>query len=223
MKKDIKEFVFNCVTCQQQKYETLALAGLLQPLPIPSRVWTDISKDFIVGLPPCKGKSVIWVVVDRLSKYSHFLAFSHPYTAVSMANLFVEHILKLHGMPTSIVLDRHPIFMSKFWKEFFTLQGSNLCFSLGYHPQTDGQTEVVNRCLETYLRCFCSLQPKKWLTWLPWAEYTYNTAFHSATKLCPYEVVYRQPYLSFQFMKLVPQNLIWLIAVCKRETESYLF
>lgn len=191
MKKDIKEMVANCQVCQKQKYETLAPAGLLQPLPIPTRIWTDISMDFIIGLPQCEGKTVIRVVVDRLSKYAHFLPFSHPYTATFMAQLFVENIFKLHGMPTSIVCDRDPVFMSKFWKAFFASQGSSLCFSSGCHPHTDDQTEVVNRCLETYLKCFCSLQPKKWATWWAWAEWSYNTAHHSATKMSPYDAVYR--------------------------------
>ena len=193
MKNDIKARVAACVVCQRNKYETLAPPGLLQPLPIPTKVWADISMDFIVGLRPCKGKSVIWVVVDRLSKYAHFVALSHPYSAAVVAQLFIDHIFKLHGMPQSIVSDRDPVFMSKFWKEFFTMQGSSLCFSSRYHPQTDGQTEVFNRCLETYLRCFCSLQPKKWANWLPWAEYSYNTSYHSSTKMTPYEVLYGQP------------------------------
>lgn len=89
--------------------------------------------------------------MDHLSKYAHFVPLSYPYTATSVATLFVEHIFKLHGMPASIIYDKDLVFMSKFWKEFFSLEESSLCFSLGYHPQTDGQTELVNRCLETYL------------------------------------------------------------------------
>lgn len=138
MKKRIKEMVASCQVCQQQKYETLAPAGLLQPLPIPSWVWSDISMDFIVGLPPYRGKTVIWVIVDKLSKYGHFLALSHLFIAASVANLFMEHIFKLHGMPTSIIYDRDPLFMSAFSKAFCTLQGSSLCHSSRYHPQTNG-------------------------------------------------------------------------------------
>ena len=190
MKNNIKDMVAGCVVCQQNKYESLAPAGLLNPLPIPQRIWTDIFMDFITGLPPCKGKSVIFVVLDRFSKVTHFLSISHPYTAHSVAQIFIDQVFKLHGMPTSIVSDRDPIFISSFWKEFFKLQGSILCLSSGFHPQTNGQTEVLNRCLETYLRCFCSLQPKQWSKWLPWAEWSYNTSYHTATKLTPYEVVY---------------------------------
>ncbi|KAM1139920.1 hypothetical protein ACFX19_040757 [Malus domestica] len=94
--------------------------------------------DFMTNLPPCKGKIVIWVVVDGLSKYAHFTTLNHPYTASLVAQLFMDNIFKLHGMPQSTISDRDPVFMSKFWKEFFQLQGSELCFSSGYHPQTDG-------------------------------------------------------------------------------------
>ncbi|KAI5343165.1 hypothetical protein L3X38_011041 [Prunus dulcis] len=193
MKHDVQKMVAECHTCQQHKYETVTPAGLLQPLPIPDKVWTDISMDFIVGLPPCQGKYVIFVVVDRLSKYAHFIALSHPYSAATIAQLFMDHVFKLHGMPSSIVCDRDPVFVSDFWKEFFKLHDVALRMSSGYHPQTDGQTEVVNRCLETYLRCFAAAQPKKWLLWLSWAEFSYNTAYHTSTKLTPFEVVYGQP------------------------------
>ena len=150
--------------------------------------------DFITGLPKFKGYEAIFVIVDRLSKYAHFLPLKHPYTAKTLAEVFVKEIVRLHGVPISIVSDRDPIFMSQFWKEFFRLQGTTPNMGTTYHPQSDGQTEVINRCLETYLRCFVTDQPKEWCHWLPWVEYWYNTTFHESTQTTPFEVVYgRKP------------------------------
>ena len=190
MREDIKKLIRECEVCQKNKVEQLQPAGLLQPLPIPTQIWDDISMDFIDGLPASQGKSTILVVVDRLSKYSHFIPISHPYTAVSIAQIFFEHIFKLHGMPKSIVCDRDVTFTSSFWKELFRLNGTSFNFSSSYHPQTDGQSEVVNKTLEMYLRCFSSSNPKQWVKWLPWAEFCYNTSWHSAIKRTPFEVVY---------------------------------
>ena len=165
----------------------------MQPLPIPKAVWEDISLDFITGLPKVGRVDTILVVVDRLTKYAHFLLVKHPYTAKSVAELFTKEVVRLHGIPTSIVSDRDPTFMSHFWKELFRLQGTHLKMSTSYHPETDGQTEVLNRGLETYLRCFAVEQPRSWPKWLHWAEYWYNTTFHSSTKVTPFEAIYGRP------------------------------
>ncbi|PNX93254.1 Ty3/gypsy retrotransposon protein, partial [Trifolium pratense] len=190
MKNTVQDFVKACDICQRQKYLTTSPGGLLQPLPIPNRIWEDLSMDFITGLPKSKGYEAILVVVDRLSKYVHFIPLKHPYTAKMVAEIFVREVVRLHGIPLSIVSDRDPIFMSNFWRELFKLQGTKLKMSTAYHPETDGQTEVVNRCLETYLRCFITDQPRTWANWISWSEYWFNTSNHSATGQTPYEVVY---------------------------------
>lgn len=107
-----------------------------------------------------------------------------------MAKLFLNHVFKLHGMPSTIVSDRDPLFISKFWQELFRLQGTALKYSSAYHPQTDGQSEVVNKCVENYLRCVVGDNPKEWVRWLPLTEWHYNTSFHFSTKTTPFKVVY---------------------------------
>lgn len=123
-------------------------ASLLQPLQIPNQNWTDVSMDFIEGLPASQGHSVIMVVVDRLSKYAYFIPMSHPLSAPLVTKAFVSHVIRLHRLPESIVSDRDKVFTSHFRKSLFQLQGTKLCMSSSYHPQSDGQTEVTNRTLE---------------------------------------------------------------------------
>jgi hypothetical protein len=114
LKNDVKKMVAECDICQRNKSDLAAYPGLMQPLPIPDKVWNDISMDFIEQLPKSQGRSVIMVVVDRLSKYSHFIALSHPYTASSVATAFMDNVYKLHGLLATIVSDRDRVFLSLF-------------------------------------------------------------------------------------------------------------
>jgi transposase InsO family protein len=190
LKTDVQRFVAECVVCQQNKVETIKTPGLLQPLSIPSQRWEEVSMDFITGLPKSEGKSVIMVIVDRLTKYAHFCALSHPFKASTVATAFMETVQKLHGSPKIIVSDRDPIFTGHFWTELFSCLGTQLAHSSSYHPQSDGQTEIVNKCLEGYLRCFVSDKQTQWFKWLPLAEWWYNTSFHTATKMTPFMALY---------------------------------
>ncbi|CAL9243054.1 unnamed protein product [Arabidopsis halleri] len=121
------------------------------------------------------------------------MALSHPYTAIEVAQAYLDNVFKLHGMPKDITSDRDPTFLSEVWRELFRVHGVDLRFSTAYHPQTDGQTEVTNKTLETYLRCMTADAPQTWSKWLPLAEWWYNTTFHSAIKCTPFEIVYGQP------------------------------
>ena len=190
LQKLVRQYVRECSVCQQNKGENVKSPGLLQPLPIPYAPFVDISMDFIEGLPKSEGKEVILMVVDRFSKYAHLMALAHPYSAITVAKVFMENVYKLHGMPASIVSDRDSVFLSQFWKELFKQQGVNLQYSTAYHPQSDGQTEVVNKCIEGYLRCMTGSMPTQWGRWLSSCEWWYNTNYHTSTMKTPYEILY---------------------------------
>jgi len=115
MQADIREYVQNCLTCQQTKHATTLPSGLLQPLPIPEQIWEDVAMDFITGLPSSNGHTVIMVVIDRLSKYAHLVSLKADFNSKQVAELFVKNIVKLHGFPKKIVSDRDKVFTSQFW------------------------------------------------------------------------------------------------------------
>jgi hypothetical protein len=136
--------IVECETYQRHKYKTLTPVGLLQLLPFPEQFWFELSMDFIFALPTSFGYMVIMVVVDRLSKATHFVAIKHPYNATIVAQAIVEIVVKLHGMPKMVISNHDRVLISKFWQELFCLHGTKLRPSFGYHPQTNGQTKVVN-------------------------------------------------------------------------------
>jgi transposase InsO family protein len=141
-------------------------------------------------LPLLGGYSVILVVVDHFTKYAHIYPLKHPYTASSVGATFLNNVVKLHGLPKSIVSDRDKVFTSNFWTKLFELLNIKLQMSLAYHPQTDGQTERMNQCLEMYLWCVISSTPKQWVKWLPLAEVWYNSSYHSSSKCSPFKALY---------------------------------
>jgi hypothetical protein len=190
MKADIQSFVQACAICQQAKPDRAKYPGLLQPLLVPSASWEVVSMDFVEGLPKSASASAILFVVDKFSKFNHFIPLCHPFTAATVAKAFMDHVYRYHGLPKSIISDRDKVFTSNLWQELFKLAGVQLRMSSAYHLQIDGHTEHVNQCLETYLCCFVHSCPSKWINWLSLAEFWYNTSFHSALHHSPFEVLY---------------------------------
>ena len=153
MKKDVAQYVASCLTCQQVKFEHQRPTGLLQELPLPEWKWERITMDFVVRLPKTqKGHDSIWVIVDRLTKSAHFLAVKTTYTVAQYAQMYLDSIVALHGVPVSIVSDRGPQFTSSFWQKLQEALGTKLDFSTAFHPQTDGQSERTIQTLEDMLR-----------------------------------------------------------------------
>jgi len=193
MKQTIKSYVKQCTVCQQAKVEHVRTPGLMEPLPILKAPWSMVCLDFVEGLPLSNRKDVIMVVVDKFSKYAHFVPLAHPFTALQVSQAFMDNIFRLHGLPESIVFDRYRVFTSNVWQHLFRLSDTQLLMSSSYHPQIDGQIERLNQCLEAFLRCTINSCPKQWAKWLPLAEYWYNTSYHSALQLTPFEVLYGHP------------------------------
>ncbi|XP_040963814.1 uncharacterized protein, partial [Gossypium hirsutum] len=208
MRRDVERFCNRCIACKRAK-SRIKPHGLYKPLPIPETPWSDISMDFVLGLPRSKnGRDSIFVVVDRFSKMAHFIACHKTDDAVNIANLFFKEVVRLHGMPRTIVSDRDAKFLSHFWRTLWGRLGTKLLFSTTCHPQTDGQTEVVNRILSTLLRAIIRKNLKAWEECLPHVEFAYNRAIHSATKYSPFEIVYGfNPLTPFDLM---PLHWVWL-------------
>ena len=187
MEEDTRGFVAACLVCSQQKSSRQAPSGLLHPLPVPRRPWSHVSLDFVTGLPSSDGNTVILTVVDRFSKTAQFIPLPKLPTAKETAEIMLEHVFRLHGLPCDVVSDRGPQFTSRFWSEFCSLLGATVSLSSGFHPQSNGQAERMNQEMETALRCLCSRNPASWSKQLLWIEYAHNTLPSSATGLSPFQ------------------------------------
>ncbi len=185
--RDAREFVLACPVCAVGKGSNRPPVGLLRPLSIPSRPWSHIAMDFVTGLPPSSGNTVVLTVVDRFSKAVHFIPLPKLPSARETAVIVLDHVFRIHGLPVDVVSDRGPQFSSRFWTEFCRLLGATASLSSGYHPQTNGQSERANQDLERVLRCVASAEPLTWSSRLAMVEYAHNSLPVSSTGLSPFQ------------------------------------
>ncbi|KAF1334476.1 Pol protein, partial [Globisporangium splendens] len=184
--KWVANYVRSCEQCQRVKPAGKNKAPL-HPLPIPQDCWKSVSMDFVFGFPEDKARNTgVVVFVDRLSKMVHVAPVRKHVTAQETACLFLEHVFRYHGLPESIVSDRDPRFTAAFWRELFRLLGTDLALSTADHPETDGQTERVNRVVEDILRSIAVDHPRDWSRWLPYAEFAINSSEHASTAVTPF-------------------------------------
>ena len=187
LRVDVLSHVKHCGACQRNKGATQRPFREAQPLAVPDYQWKDISMDMITHLPPTRsGSTSIMVVVDRLSKMVHFLPTFDTVSAEDVAALFRDREFCLHGMPQSIVSDRDVKFTSAFWQELQRLLGVQLNLSSAYHPQSDGQTERMNRVLEDMLRHFVNRHHDDWDQYLATAEFAINNSENASVRNTPF-------------------------------------
>jgi transposase InsO family protein len=208
MRHDVERYVSRCMTCNKAK-SRLNPHDLYMPLPIPSVPWEDISMDFVIRFPRTKrGRDSIFVVVDRFSKIAHFIPCRKSNNASHVADLFFTKIVYLHGVPNTIISDRDAKFLSHFWRTLWFKLGTKLLFSTTYHPQADGQIEVVNRTLSTMLQDILKTNLKLWEECLPHIEFAYNRSVHSTTKVSPFQIVYGfNPRAPIDLLPLPPSEM----------------
>ena len=191
MKAEIATYVGKCLTCAKIKIEHQKPSGLLQQPEIPEWKWEQISMDFITKLPKTQsGQDTIWVIVDRLTKSAHFLPIKETDRMEKLSRTYIREIVRLHGVPMSIISDRDSRFTSRFWQSLQKSMGTRLDMSTAYHPQTDGQSERTIQTLEDMLRACVIDFGKAWDIHLPLVEFSYNNSYHTSIKTAPFEALY---------------------------------
>lgn len=190
MKKDLQRFGETCDVCQKIKNRNFTRYGYLIPNPIPTRPYQSVSMDLIVNLPWSGEYNAIFVVVDRLSKHASFIPTTSGLSAEGFTDLFVQHIVARFGIPDSIIADRDPRWTSDFWRAVATALKTRMSLSSSHHPQHDGQTENVNRQLETMLRAYVSKDKSDWAEWLKILEFACNSSVHGSIGTTPFSLLY---------------------------------
>ena len=209
MKRHVGDFVRRCLTCQQVKAVHQKPAGLLQPLEVAEWKWEHVTMDFVTHLPRTpQGHDAVWVIADRLTKLAHFLAVQMTFTLERFCRLYIREIVRLHGVPVSIVSNRDPRFTAHFWKSIQKAIGTRLTMSTTFHPQTDGQSERTIQVLEDMLRA-CILDHKgRWEEHFPLVEFAYNNSYQASIQIAPYKALYGRPCRSLICWIEVGESLI---------------
>jgi hypothetical protein len=190
---DVRDYVRSCVSCAQNKASQRTASDFLHPLPIPARRWETIGMDFVGPLPKTPaGHDFLLTVVDKFSKMVHLIACHQQVTAFEVAQLVYDHVVRLHGFPEYIISDRDTRFTSHFWRALWKLSGTQLAMSTSYHPQTDGQTESVNRAVQDILRAYTSYTRRDWDRHLTAVEIAINTSRHASTGYTPHFLNHNQ-------------------------------
>jgi transposase InsO family protein len=192
MDQEVELYVKTCEQCQRNKPSQQRTPGLLMPIAPPNYQGHTWSMDFITQLPPCArtGNDAVLVFVCKLTKLKHLVACNTQISAPETARLFLNSVVRLHGMPERIISDRDPRFTAHFWEAFWAGLGTTLSMSTAYHPQTDGQTENANRTLEIMLRSVVNFEQDDWDDHLPAAELAINNARNETTGLSPFYMFY---------------------------------
>jgi hypothetical protein len=188
----ITSYIKKCADCQRNKHSTHAPYGEMQPMELPEKPWTNISIDFVTGLPlsrdPATGLAydAILVIVDRSTKYALFIPFRKNYTAVQLAHVLKDRLIRNHGIPKSIISDRDKLFTSNYWATLMAEISTQRKLSTAYYPETDGQTERTNRTMKTYLKIYSNHAQDNWVSLLAMAQLSYNNKLSEATGTTPY-------------------------------------
>ncbi|GKD11767.1 putative reverse transcriptase domain-containing protein [Tanacetum coccineum] len=191
MKAIIAEYVRKCLTCSRVKAECQKPSGLLVQPEIPMWKWERIMMDFVTKLPKTSnGHDTIWVIVDRLTKFSHFIPIQETDSMETLTRLYIKEIVSRHGMPISIITDRDSYFTSRFWQSLQSALGTQLDMSTAYHLETDGQSERTIQTLEDMLRSCVIDFRKGGERYIPLVEFSYNNSYHASIKAVPFEALY---------------------------------
>jgi hypothetical protein len=192
MKDKVSSYIKKCADCQRNKHSTHAPYGEMQPMELPREPWTNISMDFVTGLPLSKDPATelsydsILVIVDRFTKYAIMIPFRRDYNAQQLAYVIKDRLIRDHGIPKTIISDRDKLFTSNYWATLMAEIGIRRKLSTAYHPQTDGQTERTNRTMKTYLKIYSNTSQNNWVSLLAMAQMAYNNKLSEATGQTPY-------------------------------------
>ncbi|EUC56265.1 Ty3/Gypsy polyprotein/retrotransposon, putative [Rhizoctonia solani AG-3 Rhs1AP] len=201
MMKAIEEYVTTCDPCQKAKPDYRGQRGFLQPIPIPSQPFEVVTMDFIMDLPISKGYNAILTIVDKLTKYAFFLPCVTTINEEETAKLFYDNVWIHYGLPRQVITDRDSRWTGSFWEHLTTLVGIQRSLTTAYHPQADGQSEVMNQTLEVGIRCFVEPTLDNWSDLLNGFTFAYNTTVHTATGFAP-------SYLLYGYTPLKPSDLL---------------